>query len=266
MYKITLLSDEYTGSAGMIFLDALKAVIEENKMEAQRLHVLNKSDIQQAISEFDKISMGSKTDLLIIADFACTNMQSAEEEPMYSEMSIPIVHVLFKRPWEYEVPMVWRSDFTTRCYCMLEEDVSYTMQLCSKILNFRKFVPDMWSTTEKNVCCADWSVAAISETVNNLPDYAKTIRSRWQSIKADDKYDDVEAMKKCLQEIGFEHTPGEFQEIMYMMSPIFPEWYIKSNGEPDIKALQLDKEKLLQQLTEFMDLDFKISLLQQNYG
>ena len=104
--KIVILSDENTTLIGRQFGKLAKKLLQQRKIEVYDLTLNITENIADAVYQFDRIGLEINPDLLIVTDFACIGMQSQEEEPLYNDMTIPVIHVLFRRPWEYHTFMI----------------------------------------------------------------------------------------------------------------------------------------------------------------
>lgn len=261
--KIALLSDENTTQTGKEFLEYAKGFLEKRDMTVWSLALRLDLDIADAVYQFDRISLEIKPDLLIVADFACIRMQSPEEEPFYNNMTIPVIHLLFRRPWEYDVFMIWRCNFTTRCYCLVPEDVWHIRTFYRRVPKVKRFLAGLWTAEEKMVCYeGQYLPEELYPAYDSLPDYMKTIAKRWMAImERNELLTDEEGLKQCLQEIGFVCSEEEYLDILYMMRGVFPLYYKEHHQKTSDGVFQIEESVMQQQLDEFIDLDFEISLL-----
>lgn len=260
--KIVLLTDETTSSVGRLFFKSLAIHLEEKGKNITILNIDLNQNVGKAIYQFDEIKR-IQPDLLCVADFACIRMQSAEEQPMYVDMGIPTIHFLFKRPWEYEVFMIWRCDFTTRFYCLLEEDVPYIRTFYPRLLNISALDPALWNMDAKAVCYAmEGSWEELMQAYEELPAYMKTIAGIYEKIKNREmQTGDAQAMQMCLSEISFTCTAAEYMDILYMMRHVFALFYQKQTGIREYRMPQIDGEALKRQGEDFLSLDFPVTLL-----
>lgn len=262
MNKIVLLSDENTSKAGLCFFTSAKTLLEEKGMAVYSLMVRPMEDIADAIYQFDRIDLEIKPDLLIVADFACIKMQSPEEEPLYNSMTIPVVYVLFRRPWEYDVFMIWRCNFINRCYLLIPEDVEHVRTYYSRVPNVKKLREELWMAEPKAVCYEEYEKERLEQNYNALPDFMKTVAKRWDSIMEEKKeLTEEEGLKYCLKEIEFTCSDREYLDILYMMQCVFPLYYKERHQKEHDGARKIREEVLWQQLEEFLDITFEISLL-----
>lgn len=260
--KIVLLSDEDTSKTGLAFMASAKKLLEEKGLEVHSLMVRPMENIADAIYQFDRIDLEIKPDLLIVADFACVKMQSPEEEPIYNNMTIPVVHVLFRRPWEYDVFMIWRCNFINRCYLLVPEDVAHVRTYYPRVPNVKKLREELWRAEPKAVCYGEYEKERLEQSYNDLPDYMKTIAKRWASImERKNGLTEEEGIKYCFKEMGFTCSDREYLDILYMMQCVFPLYYKERHREEHDGAVGIREEVLRQQLEEFLDIDFEVSLL-----
>lgn len=260
--KIILLTDETTSSVGRLFFEKLAGIFRRQGKQVTTLPVRTDQNLAEAVYRFDEISR-IKPDLLFVADFACIRMQSAEEEPMYNNLGIPTIHILFRRPWEYEVFMIWRCDFTTRIYCLLEEDVPYIRTFYPRLLNVSALDQGLWDMDAKAVCYAkEGAWEELLQAYEGLPAYMKTIAGIYEKIKnRETQIGDAQAMQMCLAEISFTCTAAEYMDILYMMRHVFALFFQKQTGIREYRMPQMDWEALKQQGEEFLLLDFPVTLL-----
>lgn len=260
--KIVLLCDENTSQAGLAFMASSKEILEKKGLIVHSLIVKPTEDIMDAVYQFNRIDLEISPDLLIVADFACIKMQCPEEEPFYNNMAIPVVHVLFRRPWEYEVFMVWRCNFINRCYCLVPEDVEHIRTYYRRVPNVKRLQEGVWSAEPRAVCYAEHEKEQLERNYNALPDYMKTIAGRWKAIMEREKnLSEEEGVRQCLQEIGFDCNASEYLDILYMMKDIFPLHYRECRQKETEGLPVIQQENLEQQLEEFLQTDFEISLL-----
>lgn len=260
--KIVLLSDENTTVVGKDFLEHIQAQLEMNGLQVWRIDVNLKNNLADAIYQFDRISLEIKPELLVVADFACIKMQSPEEEPFYNNMSIPVIHLLFRRPWEYEVFMIWRSNFIDRYYCLVPEDVSYVRVFYQRLPNVKHFWDGLWNAEEKQVCYqGQYRKEELVQAYQELPDYIKTIAKRWAAMmRQNNGLSDAEGLRQCLKEIGFDCSEAEYQDIVYMLRYVFALYNYECH-QKGIGDIHIREDVMRQQMEEFLDLDFEISLL-----
>lgn len=261
--KIVLLSDEKTSLTGRSFFASMQKQLEERHLKVWNLALSLESDIANAVYQFDRIALEIQPDLLIVADFACIKMQSPEEEPFYNNMTIPVIHLLFRRPWEYDVFMVWRSNFIDRYYLLVSEDVKHIREYYKRVPNITHFEDGLWNQEEKLVCYSGQYTMQQAESIyQNLPGYMKTIAERWCAIMEREPYmADTDGLKQCLREIGFDCSDSEYLDILYMMQGAFSLYYYKKNREMAVEEIQIQTDILQKQIDEFLNLDFKVSLL-----
>lgn len=260
--KIVLLCDENTSQAGLAFMEAAEKILEKKGLIVHSLMIRPTEDIMDAVYQFDRIDLEIAPDLLIVADFACIKMQSPEEEPFYNNMTIPVVHVLFRRPWEYEVFMIWRCNFINRCYCLVPEDVEHIRTYYRRVPNVKKLRDGLWRAEPKAVCYAEYEKEQLEQNYHVLPDYMKTIAKRWRVImEQNENLSDEEGVRQCLQEIGFTCNESEYLDILYMMRSIFPLYYKECHQNEGEALSVIQEENLKLQMDEFLQVDFEVSLL-----
>lgn len=261
--KIVLLSDEQTSKTGRNFLKDMQKLMEDMHLQVWHLALNLEEQIADAVYQFDRIALEIQPDLLIVADYACIKMQSPEEEPFYNNMTIPVIHLLFRRPWEYDVFMIWRSNFINRHYTIIPEDAEYIREFYPRVPNVKTFLPNLWNQAERMVCYSgQYTKLQIKQCYQNLPAYMKTIAERWRMIMERESYQtDTEAVKQCLKEIGFVYSAAEYQDILYMLQSAFVLHYYERYGEAEAGKIQIHKEIMQEQIEEFLNLDFRISLL-----
>lgn len=258
--KIVLLCDENTSQAGLSFFASAKEILEKKGLIVHSLLLKPTEDIMDAVYQFNRIDLEISPDLLIVADFACIKMQCPEEEPFYNNMTIPVVHVLFRRPWEYEVFMIWRCNFINRCYCLVPEDVEHIRTYYRRVPNVEKLQEGLWCAEPKAVCYAEYKKEQLKQKYDTLPDYMKIIAKRWRGImERAENLTEEEGVRQCLKEIGFTCNEAEYLDILYMMRNIFPLYYKEQHPEETLLAIQ--EESLKKQLEEFLRVDFEVSLL-----
>lgn len=263
MIKVALLSDNNTSKVGITFFDRLEMCMRKNQIESYHIKVRPDVDIAEAVRQFDRISLEIKPEFLIVADFACVRMQSAEEEPMYNNMGLMLVHLLFRRPWEYEIFLNGRCNFTTRYYCVLYEDMEFIKTYYPRLVNPRCFMKNLWEKEERAVCFAEWeNYEYLKQQYQLLPDYMKTIAKYWKGIM--DKqplFTEHEGMQQCLKVIGFTCSEKEYLDILYLMRMVFPIYYMEKKGINYFEQPVLNETMLIEQMQEFLERDFKITLL-----
>ena len=262
--KIVLLSDDDTSSVGLLFFDALETFLTGQGIAVWHQRILTGQNMLEAVEQFDKIPLEIEPDLLIVADFACIKMQSEIEEPFYNNFEMPVVHLLFRRPWEYETFMIWRSNFTTRYYCILEEDAEFIREYYPRLLNIAALDANIWNCDAKTVLSMNGVTRKEIQTqCENLPEYLKTIGVLWQKEKQlQVKVSDAGALHKCLAKIGFACTQKEFLDILYSMKAVFVWYNLQQNGMQQEKVDVLkDSHDFASQILEFLNLEFPVSLL-----
>lgn len=262
--KVVLLSDDDTSSMAILFLDALEKALTGKGIAVWHQRVLMKQNLSEAVEQFDKIPFIIKPDLLIVADFACIKMQSEQEEPFYNNFEMPVIHLLFRRPWEYGTFMIWRSNFTTRYYCMMQGDVEFVREYYPRLLNVAALDAGIWNCDEKIVSSRNvGSKEEVLKQCENLPEYLKTIGSLWQKEKQlHPAISDERVLKSCLAQIAFECTQGEFLDILYLMAPVFAGYYLQRDEVPQEEVkVQEGSTAFAQQMDDFLKLDFPVSLL-----
>ena len=117
--KIVLLTDETTSSVGRLFFEKLAGIFRRQGKQVTTLPVRTDQNLAEAVYRFDEISR-IKPDLLFVADFACIRMQSAEEEPMYNNLGIPTIHILFRISVLSEQTQTRRAAWAARRVCVLQ--------------------------------------------------------------------------------------------------------------------------------------------------
>lgn len=261
--KIVLLSDEKTSRTGRNFFASIQKLMEERHLQVWNLALNLEADIANAVYQFDRIALEIQPDLLIVADFACIKMQSPEEEPFYNNMTIPVIHLLFRRPWEYEVFMIWRCNFIDRYYTLIQEDVNHIRKFYPRIPDVKPFQKGLWNQEEKLVCYSGQYTMQQAESIyQGLPGYMKTIAERWCAIVEREPYmADTDSLQQCLREIGFDCSASEYLDILYMMQGAFSLYYYNKHGEVNMEKIQMQADILQQQIDEFLNLDYKVSLL-----
>ena len=261
--KIVLLSDENTSKVGLNFIERTEKLLEERGFAVYSLRIRPMQDIADAIYQFDRIDLEIKPDLLIVADFACIKMQCPEEEPFYNNMAIPVVHVLFRRPWEYEVFMIWRCNFINRCYCLVPEDVEHILTYYRRVPNVKKLQEGLWDAEPRAVCYGEHTRQELEEKYELLPDYMKTIAKRWMAImRRKEGMSEEVGVKQCLQEIGFACNEAEYLDILYMMQSVFPLYYKECHRNEEGGALFTIQEEIMhRQLEEILQIEFEVTLL-----
>ena len=243
-------------------MTAAEKLLEQKGLIVHKLMVRPTEDIADAVYQFDRIDLEIDPDLLIVADFACITMQCPEEEPFYNNMAIPVVHVLFRRPWEYEVFMVWRCNFINRCYCLVPEDVEHIRTYYRRVPNVKKLREGIWDADPRLVCYGEYTREDLEHKYELLPDYMKAIAKRWRAImEQDEKLSEEEGVKQCLREIGFSCSETEYLDILYMLQSVFPLYELEKHREENGKHFAIQEETLLQQLEEFLETDFVVTLL-----
>lgn len=260
--KIVLLSDENTSKAGLHFFEITKNLLEKKGLQVHNLMVRPMQDIADAIYQFDRIALEIKPDMLIVADFACITMQSPEEEPLYNNMSIPVVHVLFRRPWEYNVFMIWRCNFIDRFYMLVPEDVVHVRNYYPRVRNVRLLREGLFCENARTIWSMEYDESVLEQNYLALPDYMKTIAERWNAImeqSGDDR--EEEGLKRCLREIGFACSEAEYLDILYIMRSVFPLYYMKHHGEIKKHDVVMQENIMGEVLEDFLNTDFPVSLL-----
>ena len=262
--KVVLLSDDDTSSVGILFLSALERALTNKRIAVWHQRVLMKQNLPEAVERFDKIPLEIKPDLLIVADFACIKMQSEQEEPFYNNFEMPVIHLLFRRPWEYGTFMIWRSNFTTRYYCVQKEDTQFIRRYYPRLLNVAALDAGVWNCDGEIVSGRNVGTKEeVSIQCGNLPEYLITIGGLWQKEKQ--RYPDVSddrTLENCLAKIGFECTQEEFLDILYLMVSVFASYHLQQDGMPQAKVEVLEGSMAFtQQIDDFLNLDFPVSLL-----
>lgn len=260
--KIVLLTDEKTSALGRQFMLELELAFKERNLEIVPLDIQMSKDPWKGAAEFDRISGEIRPDMLIVADFACITSKAVEEEPYYSNMSIPVVHILFRRPWEYQEFWIWRWNFTTRCYCMSKEDQNYIAAYYKRILNRRVLPEALWNLPAKTCCYLEaFHSGQLEERLAQEPDYLNVIAKRWQTLAEQGTQGDANNLKQCLAEIGFACTEEEYLDVMYLMQDYFAAYY-KSRENSINKTITIDREILTRLAEEFLNLNFPVTLLE----
>ncbi len=260
--KIVLLTDDSTSVIGRRFMDVLASVLQKMGKQVKSLYAGMDQGVEKAINTFDQIAK-PRPDLLIVADFACICMQSSEEEPMYNNLGIPTIHLLFERPWEYRIFMNYRCDFTTRVYCLLKEDVSYIKTFYPSLLNVYALESDIFDMDAHAVCYAKkGTITQLKEKNKAMPEYMKTLENLYEKMKdKEPELSDVDAMRKCLNTIQFTCSISEYMDILYMMRDAFALYYLKKTKQISFEEPQINEASLCQQCEIFLDMDFPVTLL-----
>lgn len=259
--KIVLLTDEKTSALGRQFMLELEQVLNEMKLKTVPLDIHIARDLWKGAAEFDRISQEIRPDMLIVADFACITSKSTEEEPYYVNMSIPVIHLLFKRPWEYNEFWIWRWNFTTRCYCMLGEDREYIGAYYKRILNRNVLPETLWNLPAKTCCYLEvFGSGQLKERLAEKPEYLNVIAERWQTLVKQSRQGDAQTLRQCLREIGFSCTDEEYLDVMYLMQDHFAAYY-KNRDNLECEAVTIDRITLTQLAEEFLEMDFPVTLL-----
>jgi len=262
MNRIVLLSDDDTSVLGRVFFEKMSEILARNGLEVYKIHISVNENILDAISQFDRISLEIKPDLMFVADFACIRMQSTEEVPMYNLFSFPIVHLLFRRPWEYEIFMNYRCSFITRFYCVLQEDAAYIKKYHDKLLNVDSLDNKLWGTNQKGVCYYGRERSVLKAIYEQAPAYVKTLGMQWKNVmKQNPGISDVEGLRICLHKIGFAYQEAELPGILYMLRDVFPLEYLESQKIETCCLPEIDSKAMEQQVNIFLDMNFKVSLL-----
>ena len=260
--KIVLLTDDKTSVTGRYFMDTLASVFEAMGKQAARLDAGMDKGVAEAVQQFDEISR-IRPDLLIVADFACIRMQSAEEEPMYNNNGIPTIHLLFCRPWEYEIFMTFRCDFPTRVYCLLAEDIPYIKSFYPYLLNVYAMAERILDRSAGEVCyAAKGSAGELQNQYDKMPEYMKTLGHFYEQIKEKTpQMPDSLAVQECLKAIQFTCNVSEYMDILYMMQNVFALWYLRCLSKTAYEMPQIRTEALHRQAETFLDMDYPITLL-----
>lgn len=147
---------------------------------------------------------------------------------------------------------------------MLEEDAELIQEYYPQLLNVSCLEAEIWNLDAGAVCYMNGlPYEERLRQCDGLPEYLKTIRTYWQMEKEKQKdCPDARAMRLCLDRIGFACNKKEFLDIMYLMQPVFAVNYLEQNGIPQ-EGTAVDKHAgaFEAQVDEFLQLDFKISLL-----
>ena len=259
--RIVILSDENTTEPGIRFAELAKKLLQQRNVEVYDLKVNITENIADAVYQFDRIGLEIKPDLLMVMDFACIGMQSPEEEPLYNNMSIPVIHVLFRRPWEYHAFMVWRCNFIDRFYTLIPEDVSHIRTYYRRILNVKSLKEGLFAQDVRDVWSMEYDGKLLEQMYVTLPDYVKVLADRWRAVM-DQKIVSGEeaALQRCLQEIGFVCSDAEYLDILYMMQSVFL-LYHKSHDLGDQEKIVLQEAVMETVLDEFLNTGFQVSLL-----
>lgn len=186
--KIVILSDENTTLIGRQFGKLAKKLLQQRKIEVYDLTLNITENIADAVYQFDRIGLEINPDLLIVTDFACIGMQSPEEEPLYNDMTIPVIHVLFRRPWEYHTFMIWRCNFIDRFYILVPEDVSHVRKYYHKILNVKSLKEDLFGSDVRDIWSMEHDEKILEQIYITLPDYVKVLGERWKAIMDQKKH------------------------------------------------------------------------------
>lgn len=275
VHRVVLLSDDATSRLGLLILEQIKELLYAKGIEVWHQRILLAENVAEAIYQFDRISLELKPDLLIVADFACIKMQSEQEEPFYNNFAIPVVHLLFRRPWEYEAFMVWRCNFTTRLYCLQERDVFFIRTYYPRVPNVLALPDDLFLRgNDANALpgsSGNWKIAWLysrqdykeqRQVCCQMPEYMRTIHKCWEKeLKDDPELYEAEAMEKCLMKLGIDSSREEFLDIMYLMRTIFPCHAYGELGVESVPTVNVRKEVLHRYVVELLNLDFPISLL-----
>lgn len=259
--RIVILSDENTTETGIRFAELAKKLLQQRNVEVYDLKVNITENIADAVYQFDRIGLEIKPDLLMVMDFACIGMQSPEEEPLYNNMSIPVIHVVLCRPWEYHAFMVWRCNFIDRFYTLIPEDVSHIRTYYHRILNVKSLQEGLFTQDVRDVWSMEYDGKLLEQMYVTLPDYVKVLAERWKAVM-DQKIVSGEeaALQRCLQEIGFICSDAEYLDILYLMQSVFLLYHKSHNpGEQEKIALQ---ETVMETIPdEFLNTEFQVSLL-----
>lgn len=260
--KIVILSDEYTTKIGKQFAKQLQCQFMQRKMEVSYLAVNTTDKLADAIYQFDRIGLELKPDLLIVLDLACVKMQSPEEEPLYNNMTIPLVHVLFRRPWEYEVFMTWRTNFIDRFYVLMPQDIAHVKRYYPRILNVRSLSKEIFSEDVRTVWAMEYEEDAIRKELSALPDYMNVIADKWKAIKNENlQLSEEEALHMCLQGIGFTCNDLEYLNILYLMKSVFILYNIEICKSMEEKNITMQESGIEEQVNDFLKTEFPVSLL-----
>ena len=259
--KIVILSDENTTLIGRQFGKLAKKLLQQRKIEVYDLTLNITENIADAVYQFDRIGLEINPDLLIVTDFACIGMQSQEEEPLYNDMTIPVIHVLFRRPWEYHTFMIWRCNFIDRFYILVPEDVSHVRKYYHKILNVKSLKEDLFGSDVRDIWSMEHDEKILEQIYITLPDYVKVLGERWKAIMDQKKTSGEEdTLQRCLTEIGFVCSDEEYLDILFMMQSVFL-LYHKIQHPVDQKKVVLQEAVMETMLDEFLNTEFQVSLL-----
>lgn len=259
--KTVILSDQYTTEIGKKFAKAVQKIMEKRQIEVHIVSVNTEDNIADAVYQFDRINLELKPDLLMVLDLACVKMQSPEEEPLYNNMTIPVVHILFRRPWEYDVFMGWRTNFIDRFYTLIPQDVDHIKKYYGKwILNVKTLRPDLFVQNIRNVWGAEWQEEKLSQEFEALPGYIKTLANQWEHIMVKNQnLNDEAAFRMCLDKIGFECSDAEYLDVLCCVKSMFSLYNKKQNRQ--VENIEIRMYEMEKQVDEFLMMDFPVSLL-----
>lgn len=260
--KVVILQDENITSVGRMLSVLVKKKLDAEKKETNIITVNVTENIADAVYQFDYIQLEIKPDLLIVSDFACIKMQSPEEEPLYNNMTIPVVHILFRRPWEYDVFMVWRTNFTDRFYVLIPEDVAYIKKYYRRLLNVKRLKECLFEQDVREVWAAQYKKEECEGLYSLMPDYMRTLAKNWQIIKMQNQeLSDEQVMEKCLSEIGFSCSDEEYLNILYLMRSAILLYYKDEYKDITDDKIRINESVLNDIVEDFLRTDFPVSLL-----
>lgn len=252
---VVLLTDDNTTAIGKSLFQHLEKIFSTNGYTTYSRNISKSEHGIEILNHFDEIAIDLCPEYLIVADMACIDLQSMEEDPLYNNWTSRITHILFRHPWEYQNALNFRCNFTTEIIASTKSDIDYIREFHSHNIN----ISSLENYFDDAIYIPTLVWQSIDNCVNDImskPQYLKKISTDWlDRIICDNNTPPIVHLKNYLREIGFECTNKEFSEVLSMISSVvaiadFQTKDIPSDIEWNSKELQNPLVKLTKNITD----------------
>lgn len=217
---IVLLTDDNTTDIGRCFLHNLEDIFSTNGYTTYFKNISKSMYGIEILNQFDSIANDLRPEFLIVADMACNDLQSMEEDPLYNNWTSKIIHILFRHPWEYRNGLNYRCNFTNEIVTSTKSDAEYIREYHSHNINI--------SSLEDYFSDAIYIPTLVWQNLDNCvndimakPQYLQKISTDWlDRIICDSNTSPINHLKTYFSEINFEYNNKEFSEILSMIGSV----------------------------------------------